>query len=149
MIYDFMNTAKFEDFSTEREAMVDLLKGNGIHDETVLKAMSKVPRHLFIPKASQGYAYKDHALAISCGQTISQPYIVALMTEAAQLNKQSKVLEIGTGSGYQAAILAEICKEVYTIEIIEELAGAAAILFKNLKYRNIHEKIAASLNLSS
>jgi protein-L-isoaspartate(D-aspartate) O-methyltransferase len=126
-------------YQSKREEMVATqLKGRHIHDLKVLKAMSKVPRELFVPKAQRELAYSDHPLPIGYGQTISQPYIVAFMTEAAQLKPSDKILEIGTGCGYQAAILAEICKEVYSLEIIEGLANEAKIRLKNLGYQNVH-----------
>jgi protein-L-isoaspartate(D-aspartate) O-methyltransferase len=122
-----------------REEMVATqLKGRHIHDPKVLKAMSKVPRELFVDEEQRELAYVDYPLPIGYGQTISQPYIVAFMTEAAQLKPSDKILEIGTGCGYQAAILAEICKEVYSLEIIEGLANEAKIRLKNLGYDNIH-----------
>lgn len=114
------------------------LKVRGIHDKLVLEAMYKVPREKFISKEQSNLAYIDAPLSIEYGQTISQPFIVALMTEAAQLNHDAKVLEIGTGCGYQTAILAEISKEVYTIEIIKELAEDASKRLRNLGYANIH-----------
>lgn len=102
-----------------------------IHDTAVLNAMLKVPRHLFVLPQYKHRAYSDSALPIEGNQTISQPYIVALMTQSAQLKKNDRVLEIGTGSGYQAAVLAEIAKQVYTIEIIEPLYKQASHLLKN------------------
>jgi protein-L-isoaspartate(D-aspartate) O-methyltransferase len=114
----------------------------GIRDKRVLKAMRKVPRHLFVDKSLRNKAYGDHPLPIGEGQTISQPYIVALMTEALKLKSSDRVLEIGTGSGYQAAILAEIVKEVYTIEIRRNLERKASELLKKLGYKNIKTKYA-------
>jgi len=109
-------------YKRERELMVKIqIEDRGIKDTTVLSAMNEVPRHLFVPKLYRMFSYEDRPLPIGYGQTISQPYIVALMTELLKLNKDSKALEVGTGSGYQAAILSKIAKEVYTIEIIEEL----------------------------
>ena len=113
------------------------IKGRGVHDKRVLDAMLKVPRHLFVDEAQRGKAYADHPLPIGEGQTISQPYVVALMTEALHLKPTDRVLEIGTGSGYQAAVLAEIVKDVYTIEIRKVLAERAAERLKVLGYRNI------------
>jgi protein-L-isoaspartate(D-aspartate) O-methyltransferase len=118
------------------------LRGRGIKDEAVLAAMAKVPRHEFVPPDYQEYAYADHPLPIGYGQTISQPYIVALMTELLELKRGDKVLEIGTGSGYQAAVLAELTDEVYTVEIIPELAASAAERLKRLGYDNVHVKNA-------
>jgi len=106
--------------------------------------MYKVPRHLFVLEEYKRIAYEDCALSISCGQTISQPYIVALMTEKADLNHNLKVLEIGTGSGYQAAILGEICKEVYSLEAIEQLANSAGTLLNKLGYKNVYVKYDGS-----
>ena len=121
--------------------MVELIKKRGIKDERVLNAMLKVPRHLFVPPEIVDRAYDDCPLPIGKGQTISQPYIVALMTEALELDEDSKVLEIGTGSGYQAAILAEIAKEVYTVERIPELLERARKTIESLGYTNIHFKL--------
>jgi len=114
------------------------IEARQIGDPNVLQAMRTVPRHAFVPAEQQPYAYADHPLPIGHEQTISQPYIVAFMTEALKLNHDSKVLEIGTGSGYQAAVAAEIAKEVYTIEIVEPLAKSAAELLTNLGYTNVH-----------
>ncbi len=111
-----------------------------IKDKQVLEAMRTVPRHEFIPKSQRHEAYSDHPVRIGSGQTISQPYIVALMTELAQVGQDDIVLEVGTGSGYQAAILAEIVKKVYTIEIIEKLAKEADERLKRLGYDNIAVK---------
>lgn len=125
----------------ERESMVARqIAARDVNEPNVLAAMRKVPRHAFIPAGRQRYAYVDSALPIEHGQTISQPYIVAFMTEALQLDPNSKVLEIGTGSGYQAAVCAEIAREVYTIEIVEELAVSAAKLLKELGYENVFVK---------
>ena len=111
-----------------------------IKDPQVLKAMRKVPRHLFVPSALKSKAYSDRPLAIGEGQTISQPYIVALMTESLSLNSTSKVLEIGTGSGYQAAILAAVAGEVYTIEIKEKLYQRAKNTLRALQY-NVNTRL--------
>ena len=124
-----------------RRRMVETqIVARGIKDERVIKAMLKVPRHEFVPLEYRHMAYNDHPLPIGFGQTISQPYIVALMTEALELKPTDKVLEVGTGSGYQAAILGEICREVYTIEIIPELAERAKRTLKRLGYRNVFVK---------
>jgi len=129
------------DFKMERKRMVESqIKARGIKDKRVLNAMLKVPRHLLIPKKKWDEAYTDQPLPIGEGQTISQPYIVALMTQLLRLKGEEKVLEIGTGSGYQAAILAELAKEVYTIEIIEKLAKRAEKDLKELGYKNIKVK---------
>lgn len=103
--------------------------------------MNTVPRHLFIPENMREYAYEDRPLDIGHLQTISQPFIVAFMTEAVKLNPDAKVLEIGTGSGYQTAILSEICKEIYTIELIKELGEFAKKQFVRIGYTNIHTRI--------
>jgi protein-L-isoaspartate(D-aspartate) O-methyltransferase len=117
------------------------IKRRGIKDQEVLNAMLKVPRHQFVPQLYRSQAYIDSPLPIGEGQTISQPYIVAFMTEILKLKRSHKVLEIGTGSGYQAAVLAELCDTVYTIEIFESLGQKAAKLFKELNYDNIKVKI--------
>jgi len=114
------------------------LRGRDIRDPRVLRAMAKVPRHLFVPPHLHAQAYADRPLPIGQGQTISQPYIVALMTQLVRPQPGDKVLEIGTGSGYQAAVLAELAGEVYTIEIIPELAEQAKRRLKELGYENIH-----------
>ena len=130
------------DYSSQRQKMVELqIKGRGIKDKKVIDAMLKVKRHMFVLPKYTNMAYADHPLPIGEGQTISQPYIVAIMTELLQLNKSSLVLEIGTGSGYQAAVLAEICDSVYTIEVIESLGNNAKILLSTLGYLNVHVKI--------
>ncbi len=133
---------KPEDYTGVRKEMVEQqIKRRGIKDPLVLEAVSKVKRHLYVPENLQQFAYADEPLPIGYGQTISQPYIVAYMTAALQLEQDDHVLEIGTGSGYQAAILAEIVSQVYTIEIVEPLALASKKnLFRN-GYRNIHFKI--------
>jgi len=129
-------------FQSMKEEMVETqILTRGIKDEAVLNAMLKVDRHKFVPEEICHLAYSDRPLPIGEGQTISQPYIVALMTELLELKKGEKVLEVGTGSGYQAAILAELAGQVYTIEIIESLARSAEKLLKELGYRSIHVKI--------
>jgi len=129
------------DYTALREKMVaQQIEARGIRDPKVLKTMRTVERHLFVPKMLRHLAYGDHALPIGEGQTISQPYIVALMTEAIKPNPEMNVLEIGTGSGYQAAILAELCKSVYTVEIVETL-GKRAEKILSKRYRNIYIKI--------
>ena len=116
------------------------LIARGITDEQVLKAFLEVPRHRFVPKEIEYLAYNDSPLGIGEGQTISQPYIVALMMQILELRSTDKVLEIGTGSGYQTALLAEIVKEVYTVERISSLMQHAEDLLNNLGYKNIHYK---------
>jgi protein-L-isoaspartate(D-aspartate) O-methyltransferase len=124
-----------------REKMVETqIKARGVKDPRVLSALLKVSRHRFVPEKYVDSAYSDQPLPIGEGQTISQPYIVALMTELLELTGDEKVLEIGTGSGYQAAILAELAKEVYTIEIVESLASTAQERLSELGYRNIKVK---------
>jgi protein-L-isoaspartate(D-aspartate) O-methyltransferase len=126
------------DYEQARRNMVEYqIKARGIKDKRVLSAMLKVPRHLFVPEEMRDLAYRDEPLPIGYSQTISQPYIVAYMTEALKLRPEDKVLEIGTGSGYQTAILAELVREVYTIEIIPELSQRAEETLKNLGYTNI------------
>lgn len=128
-------------FTKRRIRMVEeQIKARGITNEAVLRAMSKVPRHRFVPASQASLAYEDHPLPIGHGQTISQPLIVAYMTEAAEISANERVLEIGTGSGYQAAILSEVAKEVYTIEIIPELAESARRVLSELGYKNVHSK---------
>jgi protein-L-isoaspartate(D-aspartate) O-methyltransferase len=116
------------------------IEQRGISNPAVLRAMKKVPRHFFVPESQMRYAYEDRPLPIGHGQTISQPLIVAYMTEIINPKKDDTVLEIGTGSGYQAAVLAEVVKDVYTLEIISELAHEAAIRLKAMHYDNIHAK---------
>ena len=126
----------------EREAMVQRqLAGRDIRDKRVLDAVRRVPRHLFVPKNRRRAAYEDNPLPIGLRQTISQPYIVAYMTQAMKLQTGDRVLEIGTGSGYQAAILGELVKEVYTIEIIPQLGARSKKLLTDLGYRNIHVRV--------
>lgn len=129
-------------FAQQREQMVvKTIKNRGVTDEDVLQAMENVPRHLFVPEDQRGQAYGDYPLPIGFGQTISQPYIVALMTELLELEEGDKVLEVGTGSGYQAAVLAELDGvEVYTIEIIPELAQRAEETLDSVGYTNVHCK---------
>jgi len=134
-------TTVSDSFALARDAMVNQqIRARGIEAPAVLKAMHKVERHRFVPAEVRHMAYDDHALPIGSGQTISQPYIVAYMTEAADITARETVLEIGTGSGYQAAILGEIAREVYTIEIIPELAERARNTLAELGYVNVHTK---------
>ena len=123
----------------QRAAMVrEQLRPREITSARVLEVMGRVPRHLFVPAAQRGDAYADHPLPIGYDQTISQPYIVAFMTQALDVRPTDKVLEIGTGSGYQAAILGELAGQVYTIEIVAPLAERARGLLGSLGYRNVH-----------
>lgn len=117
------------------------LRSRDIVDERTLDAMAEVPRHVFVDDAMRGRAYGDHPLPIGAGQTISQPYIVALMTQALQLTGNEKVLEIGTGSGYQAAVLSRLCDQVFTVERINTLLAAARKIFDALRYYNIRSKL--------
>ncbi len=129
------------DFDRPRKILVESLSFQ-IKDRRVLEAFSKVPRELFVPPEMQAAAYEDRPLSIGMGQTISQPYIVALMTQSLELKGKEKVLEVGTGSGYQAAILAKLAQSVYTVERIPELAESAKNVLAGLGYTNIHIKIA-------
>lgn len=117
------------------------IETRGVKDKRILEVMRKVPRHVFVPENMKRYAYQDEPLLIGEGQTISQPYIVAYMSEALRLKGPERVLEVGTGSGYQTAILAEIVKEVFTVELIETLSVRAQKIIKELGYKNIHFKI--------
>ena len=129
------------DYKVAREKMVNSqIKARGIHGRYTLEAMRNVPRHKFVPKGFVGSAYNDSPLPIGYGQTISQPYIVAFMTEIIKPKKDFKVLEIGTGSGYQAAILAQIVDSVYTIEIVKALFLQSKMLLDDLNYDNISVK---------
>jgi protein-L-isoaspartate(D-aspartate) O-methyltransferase len=122
-----------------RRRMVEQqLRARDIVDPRVLAAMGRVPRHLFVEPTLERYAYDDRPLSIGAGQTISQPYIVALMTQLLQVQPSHRVLEVGTGSGYQAAVLAELAAEVYSVEIIPSLAEGASTRLKDLGYRNVH-----------
>jgi protein-L-isoaspartate(D-aspartate) O-methyltransferase len=128
-----------EEYQKLRNMMVDQqLIPRGIRDERLLRAMRRVGRHLFMPEGARGSAYEDRAVPIGEGQTISQPFMVAIMTQLLELTGSEKVLEIGTGSGYQAAILGELAQEVYTIERNEDLAEKAAQTLKSLDYNNVH-----------
>ncbi|RLB06082.1 MAG: protein-L-isoaspartate O-methyltransferase [Deltaproteobacteria bacterium] len=134
---------KYTDFALARRKMVqEQLLARGIKDERVLRAMMKVPRHLFLEEGLWSQAYGDFPLPIGEGQTISQPYIVALMTEALRLKGDDKVLEIGTGSGYQAAILAELAERVFSIERISSLAAKARRILDELGYANVLIKVS-------
>ena len=130
-----------DEYKRERREMVEQqIRARGIENVSVLEAMMKVPRHKFVPETLAKQAYNDFPLPIGLDQTISQPFIVAYMTEAADISKKDKVLEIGTGSGYQAAILGELAKEVYTIEIIPELAERSTKVLQQLGYKNVFVK---------
>jgi len=130
------------DFEKERSRMVDeQIAFRGVTDPRVLAVMGKVPRHEFMPEALRAQAYGDHAMPIGEGQTISQPYIVALMSELLELKGDERVLEIGTGSGYQAAVLAELCQKVFTIERVKTLADKARATLDRLGYKNVVMKV--------
>jgi protein-L-isoaspartate(D-aspartate) O-methyltransferase len=131
-------TSGQDNFETLRERMVETqIRARDVRNESVLQAMRRVPRHLFVPDDVRTDAYDDRPLPIGHGQTISQPYIVAYMTEALQLTPAHTVLEIGTGSGYQAAVLADIVKQVYSIEIVPELADSARRALAQAGIRNV------------
>lgn len=127
------------DFAARREQMVQQqIKRRGVHDERLLNVLRLIPRHLFIPDKYRPAAYEDTPIPIGFNQTISQPYIVAFMVEMLHLEGNEKVLEIGTGSGYETAVLAQLCKSVYSIEIVPELASRSAELLQTLGYGNAH-----------
>ncbi|MDD1626171.1 MAG: protein-L-isoaspartate O-methyltransferase, partial [Methylococcaceae bacterium] len=138
-------------FQRQRHELVNIIKDDvamtsdfldqGLLDERVLEAIGKVPRHEFVPDDQRPYAYENRPLPIGYGQTISQPYIVAIMTDLLKPKKTDRVLEIGTGSGYQAAILAELVDRVYTIEIVEKLGEQAAAHLKKSGYNSVHTRI--------
>ena len=126
------------DYAAERERMVsEQIEARGIRDTRVLESFRKTPRHRFVPEAERSHAYQDYPLPIGEGQTISQPYIVALMTELARPRATDRALEVGTGSGYQAAVLAPLVAHVYTIELEPSLARTAETLLRELKYENV------------
>jgi len=131
--------ATADELAARRQFMVERqIRARGIRNKAVLAAMAKVPRHRFVPQNAVDVAYADSALSIGHNQTISQPFIVAYMSEALAVGPEHRVLEIGTGSGYQAAVLADLVKEVFTIEIVPELADRARAVLKELGYRNIN-----------
>jgi protein-L-isoaspartate(D-aspartate) O-methyltransferase len=128
-----------QDWENARKRMVaEQLRSRDVKDPRVLAAIEKVPRHLLVPENVRSQAYEDHPLPIGHGQTISQPYIVGFMTQALQVEPEHRVLEIGTGSGYQAAVLGELAREVYTVEIVEPLAESAKQSLAALGYTNVH-----------
>ncbi|HVX65120.1 MAG TPA: protein-L-isoaspartate(D-aspartate) O-methyltransferase [Bryobacteraceae bacterium] len=130
--------APADQWTAPREEMVRTqIERRGVRDANVLRAMLSVPRHLFVPEAARPAAYGDHPVSIGRGQTISQPYIVGFMTETLRPERGHRVLEIGTGSGYQAAVLSLLVKEVYTIEIVPELARSSAATLAELGYGNV------------
>jgi protein-L-isoaspartate(D-aspartate) O-methyltransferase len=132
-------TTRFDELRTRM--VEEQIRDRGIDNERVLAAMRKVPRHRFVPQNLRPRAYDDSPLPIGLGQTISQPYIVAYMTEALEVGPTEKVLEVGTGSGYQAAVLAEIVREVYTIEIVPALAENARAVLDELGYTNVRARV--------
>ncbi len=137
-----LTPAQEDAYRVQREDMVERqIAGRGVRDKAVLQAMRQVKRHLFVPSSIAQHAYTDRALPIGLEQTISQPYMVAYMTEVIKPSPDMKVLEIGTGSGYQAAVLAEIVQQVYTIEIIPEHGNTAAARLNELGYQNVEVKI--------
>jgi len=137
-----MNEQRVDNFLRARRRMVEeQIAARGVCDQRVLSAMTVVPRHLFVPEGQQHHAHEDHPLPIGDGQTISQPYMVAAMTEALEVRPESKVLEIGTGSGYQTAILAGIAKLVFTVEIIPALSVRARQTLSRLDLRNVRFRI--------
>lgn len=131
------------DYDRQRAALTDdLRRDRQLYDDRVLDAIGKVPRHYFLPENLRSQAYENHALPIAMHQTISQPFVVAFMTQALRLKPTDRVLEIGTGSGYQAAVMSRIASEIYTIEIIPELGKSASELFQSLGYPNVHVRVA-------
>ncbi|AHW59424.1 protein-L-isoaspartate(D-aspartate) O-methyltransferase [Draconibacterium orientale] len=135
-------SAQNDAFFYERQKMVEVqLKNRGISNDMVLSAFQLVPRHEFVLPEYKKWSYADGPLPINEGQTISQPYVVAYMTEILELKRSDQVLEIGTGSGYQAAILAQLCDSVFTIELFEELSKSATKVFRKLEYNNIYSRV--------
>ena len=138
---DLTSTPEVDEYNEARQQLADEIRALGISNEEILRIMATVPRHKFVPEKFLDQAYEDHPLPIGYGQTISQPYIVAWMTDLLELQPGEKVLEIGTGSGYQAAVLAELeGVEVYTIEIVPELAEKSAALLQELGYTHVHTR---------
>ncbi len=136
----FLSCVSASDFSKDMRKMLSNIKSYGFKDKTVLKAMAAVPRHIFVPAKYRKYSYHDSPLGIGYGQTISQPFIVAEMTRLLHLTPDSRVLEIGTGSGYQAAVLSEITKQVYSIEIVKPLVEQAGKNLATAGYTNIRSR---------
>jgi len=135
------NTTQDPYFESRLSMVEKQIRRRGVKDQRVLEAMRKVPRHKFVPEHLQNQAYQDEPLPIGEGQTISQPYIVAYMTEQLKLSGNERILEIGTGSGYQTAILAELCDSVFTIEIIPSLSQRARKVVQQLGYENVQFKV--------
>ena len=143
IFYGLLSLHLQDEYTGLRYQMVESqIKSRGVNNVQVLDAMKAVPRHQFVPERYRSAAYQDRPLPIGEGQTISQPYIVGYMTAAIKPDASDKVLEIGTGSGYQAAVLAEIVDEVYTLEIVPELGERSKKLLKSLGYKNVHAKVA-------
>ena len=139
--FNLLASPSEQDFAVARQHMVeDQIKGRDVTDSRVTEVMSSVPRHEFVPENYRARAYQDHPLPIGYGQTISQPYIVAFMTEQLRPQPTDRVLEIGTGSGYQAAVLSKLVAEVYTIEIVKPLAQRAEVDLRRLNYSNVNVK---------
>lgn len=142
---DIGEVKKMSDDTTsrnERDSLVALyIKSHGSRDPRIIKAMQEVPRHLFVPEGLRHLAYEDSPLPIGFKQTISQPSLVAFMTDALHIPPEGKVLEIGTGSGYQAALLSRLCKEVFTLEVVKPLADNAVRIFNELGYANIRVRV--------
>ena len=130
------------DWEASRQEMIaEQLRGRDVRDQRVLDAIGRVPRHLFLPEPARAEAYEDHPVPIGHGQTISQPYIVGFMTQALDVAPEHRVLEIGTGCGYQTAVLAELAREVYTIELVPELASGAREMLDRLEYANVRFRV--------
>jgi protein-L-isoaspartate(D-aspartate) O-methyltransferase len=142
IIESMKNDSEQDDFELSRRQMVKSdLKARGISDARILRAMEQIPRHIFVPKAYQSQSYSDGPLPIDCGQTISQPYIVALMTQELRIGPDMDVLEIGTGSGYQTAVLVKLAKRVYTIDRFEKLSLSAQSVLDELGIKNVEFRI--------
>jgi len=127
----------FAEMEIPRKQMVQVIKDYGVKNQSVIRVMENIPRHEFVPEHLKSLAYANRPLPIGSGQTISQPFIVAYMTDQLDVNKTHRVLEIGTGSGYQAAVLSDLVKEVFTIEIVKNLCKRSTKLLKKLKYKNV------------
>ena len=133
-------------FNKNNNDLIKKLKEKGIVNKNILDAIKRVPRELFVNEASVQWAYEDNALPVECGQTTSQPYVVAYMIECLKLKKTDKVLEVGTGTGYQAAIISHLCQKIYTVEIINKLLNQAKINIKKLNIENIICKLGNGVN---
>ena len=133
-------------FNKNNNDLIRELKEKGITNKNILSAIKKVPRELFVNKTSTQWAYENTALPVECGQTISQPYVVAYMIDCLKLKKTDKVLEVGTGTGYQTAIISHLCQKIYTIEIFDKLFNQAKINMGKLKIKNIIYKLGNGLN---